>query len=91
VAVETMVTTGLVHVAGEVTTEAYVEIPKIVRDTGARDRLRLLDKGFDGARAGWSVSIGSRAPTSPRASTPPSRAAPVPSTRWTSRAPATRA
>ena len=33
VAVETMVTTGLVHVAGEVTTEAYVEIPKIVRDT----------------------------------------------------------
>ena len=31
VAVETMVTTGLVHVAGEVTTEAYVEIPSIVR------------------------------------------------------------
>ena len=33
VAVETMVTTGLVHVAGEVTTEAYVEIPAVVRDT----------------------------------------------------------
>ena len=32
VAVETMVTTGLVHVAGEVTTEAYVEIPAVVRE-----------------------------------------------------------
>ncbi|MCS0644586.1 S-adenosylmethionine synthetase N-terminal domain-containing protein, partial [Curtobacterium flaccumfaciens] len=32
VAVETMVTTGLVHVAGEVTTSGYVEIPKLVRD-----------------------------------------------------------
>ena len=40
VAVETMVTTGLVHVAGEVTTEAYVEIPRIVRDT-------VLGIGYD--------------------------------------------
>ena len=32
VAVETMVTTGLVHVAGEVSTEAYVEIPQVVRE-----------------------------------------------------------
>ena len=52
VAVETLVTTGLVVVAGEVTTEAYVEIPRIVRQ-------RILDigydsstKGFDGASCG---------------------------------------
>jgi len=39
VAVETMVTTGLVHVAGEVTTSGYVDIPRIVRDTVPADRL----------------------------------------------------
>ena len=41
-----MVTTGLVHVAGEVTTEAYVEIPGIVREHDPRDRLRLLGQGL---------------------------------------------
>jgi S-adenosylmethionine synthetase len=62
VAVETLITTGQVHVAGEVTTEAYVDIPTIVRD-------RILDigydssrKGFDGASCGVSVSIGSQSP-----------------------------
>ena len=40
VAVETMLTTGLVHVAGEVTTEAYVDIPAIVRE-------RVLEIGYD--------------------------------------------
>ena len=50
VAVETMVTTGLVHVAGEVTTEAYVEIPKIVRDTVLGIGYDSSTKGFDGAR-----------------------------------------
>ena len=62
VAVETMITTGQVHIAGEVTTEAYADIPAIVRD-------RILDigydsskKGFDGASCGVSVSIGSQSP-----------------------------
>ena len=45
VAVETLVTTGLVHVAGEVTTDGYVEIPSIVRER-SRDRLRHLGQGF---------------------------------------------
>ena len=62
VAVETMVTTGLVHVAGEVTTEAYVEIPKIVRDTVLRIGYDSSTKGFDGASCGVSVSIGSQSP-----------------------------
>ncbi|MGI8535739.1 MAG: methionine adenosyltransferase [Mycobacteriales bacterium] len=60
VAIETLITTGQVHVAGEVTTEAYVDIPTIVRE-------RILDigydsskKGFDGASCGVSVSIGSQ-------------------------------
>ena len=62
VAVETLVTTGLVHVAGEVTTEGYVEIPRIVRQ-------KLLDIGynssaigFDGNSCGVTVSIGQQSP-----------------------------
>jgi len=62
VAVETLVTTGLVVVAGEVTTEAYVEIPGIVRQ-------RILDigydsstKGFDGASCGVQIAIGQQSP-----------------------------
>jgi S-adenosylmethionine synthetase len=62
VAVETMITTGQVHIAGEVTTEAYADIPTIVRE-------RILDigydssrKGFDGASCGVNVSIGSQSP-----------------------------
>jgi S-adenosylmethionine synthetase len=62
VAVETMVTTGLVHVAGEVTTEAYVEIPRIVRDTVLRIGYDSSTKGFDGASCGVSVSIGQQSP-----------------------------
>ncbi|KAB7744593.1 methionine adenosyltransferase [Nostocoides sp. F2B08] len=62
VAVETMVTTGLVHVAGEVTTEAYVEIPKLVRDTIVRIGYDSSTKGFDGATCGVSISIGSQSP-----------------------------
>ena len=58
VAVETMVTTGLVHVAGEVTTEAYVEIPKIVRETILGIGYDSSTKGFDGASCGVEVSIG---------------------------------
>ena len=62
VAVETLVTTGQVHVVGEVTTSAYADIPKIVRD-------RILDigydsstKGFDGASCGVNVAIGAQSP-----------------------------
>ncbi|HQV90689.1 MAG TPA: methionine adenosyltransferase, partial [Phycicoccus sp.] len=62
VAVETMVTTGLVHVAGEVTTEAYVEIPRIVRDTVLRIGYDSSTKGFDGASCGVEVSIGQQSP-----------------------------
>ena len=62
VAVETMVTTGLVHVAGEVTTEAYVDIPRIVRDTVLRIGYDSSTKGFDGNSCGVEVSIGAQSP-----------------------------
>ncbi|HET9872128.1 MAG TPA: methionine adenosyltransferase [Propionibacteriaceae bacterium] len=62
VAVETLVTTGLVVVAGEVTTDGYAEIPGIVRQ-------RILDigydsstKGFDGASCGVQIAIGQQSP-----------------------------
>ncbi|HEV6955419.1 MAG TPA: methionine adenosyltransferase [Promicromonospora sp.] len=62
VAVETMVTTGLVHVAGEVTTEAYVEIPQIVRDVVRGIGYTSSAIGFDGDSCGVSVSIGQQSP-----------------------------
>ena len=62
VAVETLATTGLVHVAGEVTTEAYVEIPQIVRETILNIGYDSSANGFDGARCGVSVSIGQQSP-----------------------------
>jgi S-adenosylmethionine synthetase len=62
VAVETLVTTGLVHVAGEVTTTGYADIPAIVRK-------RITDIGydssevwFDGRSCGVSISIGGQSP-----------------------------
>ncbi|GHF70551.1 S-adenosylmethionine synthetase [Amycolatopsis bartoniae] len=62
VAVETLITTGQVHVAGEVTTEAYADIPTIVRE-------KILDigydssaKGFDGNSCGVNVAIGAQSP-----------------------------
>jgi len=58
VAVETMVTTGLVHVAGEVTTDAYVEIPQVVREVVRAIGYTSSDIGFDGDSCGVSVSIG---------------------------------
>ena len=60
VAVETMVTTGLVHVAGEVTTDTYVDIPTIVRDVVLDIGYDSSTKGFDGRSCGVSVSIGSQ-------------------------------
>ncbi|MBA3367747.1 MAG: methionine adenosyltransferase [Geodermatophilaceae bacterium] len=62
VAVETMVTTGLVHIAGEVTTSAYVEIPKLVRQTILDIGYDSSKKGFDGESCGVSVSIGAQSP-----------------------------
>ena len=58
VAVETMVTTGLVHVAGEVSTSGYVEIPAIVRKTVLGIGYNSSSIGFDGSSCGVSVSIG---------------------------------
>ena len=62
VAVETLVTTGLVHVAGEVTTEGYAEIPEIVRNVVKDIGYTSSDIGFDGDSCGVSVSIGQQSP-----------------------------
>ena len=50
------------HVAGEVTTEAYADIPTIVRDTILGIGYDSSKKGFDGASCGVSVSIGAQSP-----------------------------
>lgn len=62
VAVETMVTTGLVHVAGEVTTTGYAEIPQIIRSEVRDIGYTSSDIGFDGDSCGVSVSIGQQSP-----------------------------
>ncbi|MET8357825.1 methionine adenosyltransferase [Micromonospora sp. NPDC005171] len=62
VAVETLITTGQVHVAGEVTTSAYTDIPTIVRETILGIGYDSSHKGFDGASCGVSVSIGAQSP-----------------------------
>ncbi|WP_042212126.1 methionine adenosyltransferase [Demequina mangrovi] len=62
VAVETMVTTGLVHVAGEVTTEAYVDIPGTIRGVVNDIGYTSSHVGFDGDSCGVSVSIGEQSP-----------------------------
>lgn len=62
VAVETLVTTGQVHVAGEVTTTAYADIPKIVRDTVLEIGYDSSAKGFDGNSCGVNVAIGAQSP-----------------------------
>ncbi|ACR17737.1 methionine adenosyltransferase [Corynebacterium kroppenstedtii] len=58
VAVETVVTTGQVHVVGEVRCRGYVEIPSLVRQTLRNIGFLSSDMGFDGATCGVSVSIG---------------------------------
>jgi S-adenosylmethionine synthetase len=58
VAVETLITTGQVHVAGEVTTDAYADITGIVRETVINIGYDSSIKGFDGNSCGVSVSIG---------------------------------
>ena len=62
VAVETLVTTGLVHVAGEITTEGYAEIPDIVRSKLLEIGYNSSEIGFDGNSCGVSVSIGKQSP-----------------------------
>ncbi len=62
VAVETLITTGQVHVAGEVTTETYVDIPSIIREKILEIGYDSSAKGYDGASCGVSVSIGAQSP-----------------------------
>ena len=62
VAVETMITTGQVHIAGEVTTEGYADVLTIVREKILDIGYDSSKKGFDGASCGVSVSIGSQSP-----------------------------
>jgi S-adenosylmethionine synthetase len=60
VAVETLITTGQVHVAGEVSTKTYVDIPGIIREKILQIGYDSSAKGYDGASCGVSVSIGSQ-------------------------------
>ncbi len=62
VAVETLITTGQVHVAGEVTTRTYVDIPGIIREKILEIGYDSSAKGFDGTSCGVSVSIGAQSP-----------------------------
>ena len=60
VAIETLITTGQVHVAGEVTTNGYADVNTIVRDTVLNIGYDSSDKGFDGNSCGVSISIGAQ-------------------------------
>ncbi|HEU0132864.1 MAG TPA: methionine adenosyltransferase [Mycobacteriales bacterium] len=62
VACETLITTGQVHVAGEVTTKAYADIPGIVRKTILGIGYDSSEKGFDGDSCGVNIAIGSQSP-----------------------------
>jgi S-adenosylmethionine synthetase len=62
VAVETLVTTGLVVVAGEVTTSTYAPIAKLVREKILEIGYDASDKGFDGASCGVQIAIGAQSP-----------------------------
>ncbi|MGI5471841.1 methionine adenosyltransferase [Streptomyces sp. CA-132043] len=62
VAVETLITTGQVHIAGEVTTTAYAPIAQLVRDAVLDIGYDSSAKGFDGASCGVSVSLGAQSP-----------------------------
>ncbi|MFM7145263.1 MAG: S-adenosylmethionine synthetase N-terminal domain-containing protein, partial [Actinomycetales bacterium] len=62
VAVETMLTTGQVHVAGEVTTAGFADVMRLVRDTVLEIGYDSSVKGFDGESCGISVSIGKQSP-----------------------------
>ncbi|MBP2650173.1 MAG: S-adenosylmethionine synthase [Firmicutes bacterium] len=62
VACETLVTTGQVHVAGEISTKCYVEIPKIVRETIKEIGYTRAKFGFDGETCGVLISIDEQSP-----------------------------
>ncbi|MFJ6845257.1 methionine adenosyltransferase [Streptomyces griseoluteus] len=62
VAVETLITTGQVHVAGEVTTRAWADVPALVREAVLDIGYDASAKGFDGASCGVSVSLGAQSP-----------------------------
>ena len=87
VACETLVNTGLVVVSGEITTETYVDIQEIARQTIKRIGYTIAEYGFD------YKTCAVINPTSPRESIRPTRRAPIPATTTSSisPAPATRA
>jgi S-adenosylmethionine synthetase len=58
VACETLITTGQVHVAGEITTNGFADVNELVRQTVLNIGYDSSDKGFDGNSCGVSVSIG---------------------------------
>lgn len=62
VAVEVVSTKGLVHVVGELTTSAYVEIPQLIRDRVVAIGYDSQAAGFDGNSCGVSVSLGQQSP-----------------------------
>src|SRR5438874_12501667 len=57
VACETLLTTGLCVVAGEITTNAYVDIPRLARDTNKGIGYDREAFGFDGNTCGGIVSL----------------------------------
>ena len=94
VACETLVTTGLAFVAGEITTETYVDIPKIVRQTVKDVGYTSAHFGYDYETCGVMVAIDEQSPDiSQGVDARPSRCAPTSTTTTSStrRAPATRA
>ena len=90
VAVETMVTTGLVHVAGEVSTDGYVEIPRSSARRSCASATTGRRRASTARPAACRCPSAPSRPTSHRASTPPTSPATAGSTPWTSRARATR-
>jgi S-adenosylmethionine synthetase len=62
VACETLLTTGLVVVAGEITTKGYVDIPTLVRDVVTDIGYTSSQMGFDGRTCGVTISIGAQSP-----------------------------
>ena len=93
VACETLVTTGLAFVAGEITTETYVDIPKIVRQTVKDVGYTNAHYGYDYETCGVMVAIDEQSPDISQGVSTPSRCAPTSTTTTpsTCRAPATRA
>jgi len=60
VAIETLATTGLIHVAGEIRTEGYVEIPELVRSVIRDIGYTSSEMGFDANSCGVTVSVGAQ-------------------------------